>query len=147
MEDPMNDFTPIPALIGGALIGLAASLLLFTHGKVAGISGIYGGVFRPAIRDRAMRFAFVLGLLAAGALIRVFVPAAFATTWIANAPVALIAGLLVGVGTQLGSGCTSGHGVCGISRLSIRSIIATGVFMATGFATVFLARHVFGGNP
>jgi uncharacterized protein len=142
----MNDFTPIPALIGGALIGVASSLILLTHGKVAGISGIYGGLFRRATSDRAFRLAFIAGLIVAGALVRVFFPEAFATTWSATLPVVLVAGWLVGFGTQLGNGCTSGHGVCGISRLSVRSLIATTTFIATGMATVFVVRHVIGGG-
>lgn len=142
----MNDFTPVSALIGGAVIGLAASLLLLTHGKVAGISGIYGGIFRHGTSDRAFRLAFVAGLVVVGALTRVVFPGAFATTWAASLPLALVAGLIVGFGTQLGSGCTSGHGVCGVSRLSVRSVVATGTFMATGFATVFVVRHLIGGG-
>jgi hypothetical protein len=142
----MNDFTPISALIGGALIGLAASLLLLTHGKVAGISGIFGGVLRRGTSDRAFRLWFLAGLVGTGALVKLVLPAAFETTWSATLPVALLAGLIVGFGTQLGNGCTSGHGVCGISRLSGRSLIATGTFMATGFATVFIVRHLMGGG-
>lgn len=142
----MNDFTPIPALIGGALIGVAASLLLLTHGKVAGISGLYGGVLRRGTSDRALRFWFIAGLVVAGALVRVVFPAAYATSWTATLPVVFVAGLLVGFGTQLGNGYTSGHGVCGISRMSVRSLVATGTFMATGFATVFIVRHLLGGG-
>lgn len=142
----MNDFTPLPALLGGALIGLAASLLLLTHGKVAGISGLYGDALRPGTSDRTFRIVFILGLVAAGAVIKVLFPAAFATTWSATLPIALVAGLLVGFGTQLGNGCTSGHGICGISRLSARSLIATGTFMATGFLTVYVVRHLLGGG-
>jgi hypothetical protein len=141
----MNDFTPISALIGGALIGAAASLLLLTHGKVAGISGIYGGVLRRSTSDRTWRLWFLAGLLATGVATRLVYPAAFATTWSATLPVVLAAGLLVGIGTQLGNGCTSGHGVCGISRLSPRSLLATATFMATGFVTVYVARHLLGG--
>jgi hypothetical protein len=141
----MNDFTPISALIGGALIGAAASLLLLTHGKVAGISGIYGGVLRRSTSDRSWRLWFLAGLLATGFAAAVVYPAAFATRWSATLPVVLAAGLLVGIGTQLGNGCTSGHGVCGISRLSPRSLLATVTFMATGFATVYVARHLLGG--
>ncbi len=141
----MHDFTFVPALMGGALIGGAASILLFTHGKVAGISGLYGGLLGRESSDRAMRIAFVLGLAIAGLASRWVFPRAFATTWSAPLGTTLLAGLLVGFGTQLGSGCTSGHGVCGISRLSGRSLVATGVFMATGAATVFVARHVLGG--
>lgn len=142
----MNDFTPISALLGGALIGLSASLLLLTHGKVAGISGLYGGVLRRGTSDRALRLWFLAGLVVAGSLARVAFPAAFATTWSATLPVVLVAGLLVGFGTQLGNGCTSGHGVCGMSRMSTRSLVATLTFMATGFATVFIVRHIVGGG-
>lgn len=140
----MHDFTPIPALVGGGLIGLAASLLLFSHGKVAGISGLYGGILRRGTSDRALRIAFLLGLLFAGVVVRIFVPSAFASSWAPSLPLALGAGLVVGFGTQLGNGCTSGHGVCGISRFSVRSLVATGTFMAAGFATVFVVRHLLG---
>ena len=143
----MTDFTPVSALIGGALIGLSASLLLLTHGKVAGISGLYGGLLRRGTSDRRFRFWFLAGLVAFGVVMHRIYPAAFVTTWSATLPVVLVAGLLVGVGTQLGNGCTSGHGVCGISRLSVRSLVATGTFMATGFATVFVVRHLIGGGP
>ena len=142
----MHDFTPISALVGGALIGLAASILLLTHGRVAGISGIYGGLLGGGTSDRSFCFWFIAGLAGAGALGRVAFPAVFETRWSATLPVTLIAGLIVGFGTQLGSGCTSGHGVCGISRLSVRSLVATGVFMATGFATVFVVRHLLRGG-
>jgi uncharacterized protein len=142
----MHDFTPVTALIGGALIGLAASLLLLTHGKVAGISGLFGALLRRQTSDRAMRVSFLIGLLGAGVVVRIVAPSAFETSWTAALPVALLAGLVVGFGTQLGSGCTSGHGVCGISRLSVRSLVATAAFMATGFATVFVVRHLIGGS-
>jgi len=141
----MDNFTPVPALLGGALIGIAASLLLFTHGRVAGVSGLYGGLLRRGTSDRALRFWFIAGLVVAGAVMRFASPGAFATTWAAALPIVFVAGLLVGFGTQLGGGCTSGHGVCGISRLSVRSLVATGTFMATGFATVFVVRHLIGG--
>jgi len=141
----MHDFTPIPALIGGAIIGLAASLLLLTHGKVAGISGLYGSLLRQGTSDRAFRLWFIAGLAAMGTLVRLAWPAAFASAWSASLPVTLLAGLVVGFGTQLGNGCTSGHGVCGLSRLSVRSLVATLTFMGTGFATVFVVRHLLGG--
>jgi uncharacterized membrane protein YedE/YeeE len=141
----MNDFTPLPALLGGALIGLAASLLLLTHGKVAGISGLYGGMLRRGTSDRGFRLWFLAGLVVAGGLVRLTFPAAFATTWNATLPVVLAAGLIVGFGTQLGNGCTSGHGVCGISRLSVRSLIATVTFILTGFVTVFIVHHLIEG--
>jgi uncharacterized membrane protein YedE/YeeE len=140
----MNHFTPLPALIGGALIGLAASLLLLTHGKIAGISGLYGGLLRRGTTDRAFRLWFIAGLVVTGGLVRVMFPVAFATTWSATFPVVFAAGLIVGFGTQLGNGCTSGHGVCGISRLSVRSFVATGTFLMTGVVTVFIARHLLG---
>lgn len=142
----MHDFTPIPALVGGILIGAAASLLLFTHGKVAGISGLYGGVLRRGTSDRSFRIAFIAGLVVMGTLLRIVLPSAFASTWTASLPIALAAGVIVGFGTQMGNGCTSGHGVCGISRMSVRSIIATVTFMLTGGITVFVARHLLGGG-
>lgn len=138
----MNDFTPVSALLGGALIGLAASLLLLTHGKVLGISGLFGGLLRSGTSDRALRFWFVAGLVAVGVLVKWTFPSALATSDVAALPVTLLAGFLVGFGTQLGNGCTSGHGVCGISRLSTRSLIATTTFMLTGFVTVFIVRHL-----
>lgn len=141
----MHDLTPVPALIGGTLIGLAASLFLLTHGRVAGISGLFGGMLRRSAEGRATRVAFIAGLVLGGIALRLFYPAAFESTWVAPLPVALLAGLVVGFGTQLGNGCTSGHGVCGISRLSIRSLVATVTFMATGFVTVFVVRHLLGG--
>jgi uncharacterized membrane protein YedE/YeeE len=137
-----SDFTPVSALTGGALIGLSASLFLLTHGKVAGISGIFGGLLAPGVSDRAERFAFVVGLVLAGLAAHFLAPG-----WVAAPPpsrtllVVALAGLLVGFGTRLGNGCTSGHGVCGLSRLSGRSLVATLVFMATGA----LAVAVFGG--
>lgn len=141
----MHDFTPLPALLGGALIGLAASMLLLTHGQIAGISRIYGAMLGRGPGGRAFRPWFMGGLLSVGVLLRLTSPATFATTWSASLPVTLVAGLLVGFGTQLGNGCTSGHGVCGLSRLSVRSLVATLTFMGAGFATVFVVRHLLGG--
>ena len=136
----MHHFTPLPSLLGGALIGLAVSLVLLTHGRAAGISGLWGGLFKPVDRERAFRLWFFAGLFGAGALVRVLYPAAFGSY--GTAPVALTAaaGLLVGYGTRLGSGCTSGHGVCGISRFELRSIVATITFMVTGALAVFALR-------
>lgn len=142
----MHDFTPIPALVGGALIGLSASILLFTHGKVAGISGLYAGALRSDTPDRKMRLAFLAGLVAAGVVLRLLSPRLFASSWSPSLALALAAGLVVGVGTRVGAGCTSGHGVCGLSRLSGRSLVATVTFMAFGFLTVFVVRHVLGGH-
>lgn len=142
----MHDFTPIPATIGGALIGLAASLFLLSHGRVAGISGLYGGLLRRGADQRGMRLSFIAGLLAGGLVLRLVYPGAFASAWIAPLPLALGAGVLVGFGTQLGNGCTSGHGVCGLSRFSIRSLVATGTFMASAGLTVFVVRRLLGGG-
>lgn len=139
------NFTPLPALMGGAMIGLAATILLLSHGRVAGISGLYGGLFVTGTSDRPLRTAFVTGLLAGAVLLVFAFPSAFATASPVALPVVGVAGLLVGFGTRLGNGCTSGHGVCGISRLSVRSMAATATFMAAGFATVFVTRHLLGG--
>jgi uncharacterized protein len=141
----MANFTPISAAIGGALIGLAAVLLMLFTGRIAGVSGIAGGLLNPRSDDRAWRLAFVAGLIAAPlsaalagfALPMPQLPASFVTI--------AVAGLLVGFGTRLGSGCTSGHGICGIARLSPRSIIATGVFMLAAIIVVALMRHAIGG--
>lgn len=142
----MSNFTPLSALLGGALIGLSASLLLLTHGRVAGISGILGELVSPGAKDRAWRAAFVAGLLLAGLALFAFRPSFFSES---SAPLAVVAvaGLLVGVGTRLGNGCTSGHGVCGLSRLSPRSLVATVTFMLTGGLTVFVTHHLLGGTP
>lgn len=126
--------------LGGALIGAASALLLLTHGRIAGISGIVGQIVRPATRDRGWRLAFVGGLLATGVFAQTYTPDAVGPS-VRSAVVVAIAGLLVGVGTSLGNGCTSGHGVCGLSRLSERSAVAVGAFMLTGAITVAL----FGG--
>jgi len=141
MSIAWNAFTPATALIGGALIGAAAAAFVVFNGRIAGVSGILGGLLRPARGDIAWRAAFVAGLVAAPLAYGVFaaLPAIRVDTDIA---VLIVAGLLVGVGTRYGSGCTSGHGVCGISRLSPRSIVATLAFMAAGFATVFATRHL-----
>jgi uncharacterized membrane protein YedE/YeeE len=140
----MHDFTPISSLLGGALIGVAASLFLWTHGRVAGISGIFAGALRRGTTDRRAQLVFLAGLVLAAIVFSVVRPDAFASSWTASLPLALVAGVLVGVGTQLGNGCTSGHGVCGISRLSRRSLVATLTFMAAGAGTVFVVRHVIG---
>jgi hypothetical protein len=138
----MHHFTPVPALLGGILIGLSASLLLFSHGKIAGISGILGGLLSPQTSDRSYRLWFLAGLLVAGIGLRVLYPAAFAVGSVAPLGAVAVAGLLVGFGTRLGNGCTSGHGVCGLSRFSPRSLAATVTFMATGATAVFVSRHV-----
>jgi uncharacterized membrane protein YedE/YeeE len=131
------------SLAGGALIGLSASLLLVMGGRVAGVSGIIGGLVRGRPGDLAWRVAFLLGLLAGGVLLAWRMPTAVAPRAAAVAgPIVALAGLLVGVGTQLGGGCTSGHGVCGLSRLSGRSFAAVVTFMTTGALATYLVRHV-----
>ena len=135
-------FTPWTSLAGGVLIGAAAALFLLLNGRIAGISGILGGLMRPVRGDVAWRAAFLAGLLFAPALYAL-VTRIPAPTIEAGYPLLLLAGTLVGIGTCYGSGCTSGHGVCGLSRFSPRSLAATLAFMAAGFATVFALRHVF----
>ncbi len=131
------------ALAGGMLIGLSATLLLWLNGRVAGVSGILGGVLFPGSGDVSWRVAFLVGLIAAGGLYMAFVPGAplpradFSRTGL------IIAGLLVGFGTRMGNGCTSGHGVCGLGRLSVRSLAAVVTFMATAIATTFVVRHLW----
>ncbi|TGY90399.1 YeeE/YedE family protein [Marinicauda algicola] len=136
-------FTPWSALAGGALIGLASVLLMALNGRIAGISGIAGGLIGPATPDRGWRAAFIAGLVLAPLVYTLAAGEAPAVEFPVNTALLIAGGALVGLGTQLGSGCTSGHGVCGMSRLSPRSIAATAVFMTTGFATVFVVRHVF----
>jgi len=140
----MENFTPISALIGGALIGLAAALLLLLNGRIAGISGIVGDILRSSGNDRGWRVAFVAGLVAGPLVYQLIAGHLVPVTIDANLALLVIGGLLVGFGTNLGSGCTSGHGVCGIARLSPRSIAATMIFMAAGGVTVFIMRHVVG---
>lgn len=130
------------ALVGGALIGAAAALLFVTHGRIAGISGVLGSLLPPAARDRDWRLAFLGGLLAAGLVSSLVAPSLVGAS-VRSLPLVIVAGLLVGFGTRLGSGCTSGHGVCGLSRLSIRSLIAVAIFMTTGALTASIA----GGTP
>jgi hypothetical protein len=134
-------FTPWSALAGGAVIGLAAALFLVLNGRIAGISGVLGGLLKPTKGDIAWRAAFVLGLVGAPLVYRFFATLPGPQIEAGNAAL-IAAGLLVGVGTRYGSGCTSGHGVCGLSRLSPRSLVATACFMGAGFATVFVIRHL-----
>lgn len=143
MSIAWSQFTPYSALLGGALIGLAAAALMLFNGRIAGISGIVGGLLRSGADQRGWRIAFVLGLTAAPLAYQLF--AALPDSRIeASWPVLIVAGLLVGFGTRYGSGCTSGHGVCGLSRLSARSLVATLLFMAAGFIVVYLLRHLLG---
>lgn len=137
-----TDFTPISGLLGGVLIGLAAALLLLANGRIAGISGIVGGLLTRATGDMGWRVAFVAGLWFGAIVYWLVRGELFAVQLAATWPVMLIAGVLVGFGTRMGGGCTSGHGVCGIARLSKRSIVATLVFMGAGIVTVFVTRHM-----
>ena len=133
----MHDFTPVRSLLGGMLLGLSASLLALGAGRVAGISGIVGGLFTPGREGRRWRLEFLAGLGVGGLLLLVVHPAVFASAG-RSLPVLAVAGVLVGFGARLGGGCTSGHGVCGLSRLSGRSLVATIVFMATAVLTVLV---------
>jgi len=142
----MTEFTPWASLIGGAMIGLSAVLLMLWEGRIAGISGIAGRLL-PPYRDGAFlsRLGFIGGIVAAPLLISLASGTPVSQTISSNVPLMIVAGLLVGFGSVWGNGCTSGHGVCGLSRLSPRSIVATATFMATAFITVFVVRHVIGG--
>ena len=134
-------FTPWASLAGGVIIGLGTALLIFLNGRVAGISGMLGEMLRPSATDKSWRVAFIAGLIVAP-LGYQLVHALPIVTINANFLLLIAAGLLVGIGTRYGGGCTSGHGVCGLSRLSMRSLVATIAFMASGFVTVFILRHV-----
>jgi uncharacterized membrane protein YedE/YeeE len=144
-DNIMANFTPVSAAIGGALIGLAAVLLMLLAGRIAGISGIFAGCLAPADGDNGWRFAFLGGLMLAPVTGAAVGYGLSAPQMPASYAVIVAAGVLVGFGTRLGGGCTSGHGVCGIARLSPRSIAATAVFMATAILVVALARHGLGG--
>jgi uncharacterized protein len=143
MNIDMANFTPWMSLAGGLLIGTGIALFALLAGRIAGISGIVGGLLRPKPGETGWRIAFLAGLVGAPFAYALFVPLPEVRVD-AGAPVLLLAGLLVGVGTRYGSGCTSGHGICGLSRRSPRSIAATAAFMGTGFITVWLLRHVLG---
>ncbi len=141
----ITEFTPISALAGGVMIGLSAVLLLLASGRIAGISGILGGVLAPRQGDIAWRILFIVGMLA-GPLLYGLIAGGQPPVAITNSlPLLVVAGLIVGFGTRLGSGCTSGHGVCGLARFSPRSLAATGIFFVVAVVTVFVARHVVGG--
>jgi uncharacterized membrane protein YedE/YeeE len=144
MNIDWTHFTPLASTAGGLLIGLGAALLLLANGRIAGISGIVGGLLRPSSGDIGWRLAFLAGLLAAPLVWLAM--QAMPPAQIDHTPALLaLAGLLVGLGTRFGSGCTSGHGVCGIARLSPRSLVATACFLIAGFVTVYVMRHVLGG--
>lgn len=146
MNIAYESFTPLTSLAGGILIGMSASLMLLLNGRVTGISGIVGGLLAPARGEVGWRSAFVGGLVAGGAILGLALPELFAGTVERSSAALVAAGLLVGFGTRLGSGCTSGHGVCGISRGSPRSLASTATFMATGIAAATLVGHWLGGK-
>jgi uncharacterized membrane protein YedE/YeeE len=144
----IENFTPWSAFIGGILIGSAAVLLLGLNGRIAGVSGILGGVVSDPVSglgESAWRLAFLLGLILGAQAVALIQPVALeiAASW----PALIVGGLLVGFGTRLGNGCTSGHGVCGIARLSPRSLVATGIFVLTAMITLFVVRHLIGLQP
>ncbi len=143
MQIDWTHFTPGASLAGGLLIGLAVAALLLLNGRILGVSGILGGIIWPRLGDLGWRVAFVIGVFLSPTALRLV---GSATTPVIDAGLAtlVVSGLLVGFGTRLGSGCTSGHGICGVSRLSPRSLVATAGFMLAGFATVFVVRHVIG---
>lgn len=141
----MENFTPFSALAGGALIGLSATVLLLLNGQMAGVSGVLSGLFGPMRGDIAWRVLFLAGLVLGAVLFRGIPSAAVAIEIEASLPVLIGGGLLVGFGTRMGGGCTSGHGVCGVARLSPRSIVATLIFLGFGMASVFVVRHLWAG--
>lgn len=141
----MQNFTPYTAILGGLLIGLSATILMSFNGRIAGISGIFYGAFEGKQHDTAWRWWFLAGLLGAATAFFWLAPPVFIPISQLSLKHVAVAGLLVGFGTRLGSGCTSGHGVCGIARFSMRSIIATATFMFTGFSTTYVVRHLFVG--
>ena len=137
-------FSPGPALLGGILLGIAATLYVLLHGRILGISGIVSGLLKPSAGDWNWRFSLVLGIFSAPLWAALFFDLHSITVIDASWPAIVIAGLLVGFGAQYGSGCTSGHGICGLSRLSPRSLVATFAFMLAGFVTVYVVRHILG---
>ncbi|MEJ8827028.1 YeeE/YedE family protein [Variovorax humicola] len=143
MSIDWNHYTPLASLAGGVLIGIAAAMFVLLNGRIAGISGVLGGLLRPVKGDSAWRIAFVLGLIGAPLVYLLFAAVPKPQIEAGNGSL-ILAGLLVGIGTRYGSGCTSGHGVCGLSRLSPRSLVATAAFMGAGFVTVFVTRHLLG---
>ena len=144
MSIDWTNFTPWASLTGGIILGLASAIFILVNGRILGISGVLGGLFPPKVGDTTWRIAFMLGLFAAPAVFHALVPVQYITAPRIEASDFLVvaAGLLVGIGTRYASGCTSGHGVCGLSRLSPRSLVATASFMGAGFITVYVMRHV-----
>lgn len=141
----MENFTPVASTIGGLLIGLSASLMLLLHGRIAGISGIVGGLLKPRAGDVSWRLLFVAGLVVGGTLFALIWPAALSDTLMRSPQAVIAAGLLVGFGVRMGNGCTSGHGVCGLTRFSPRSGAAVVTFMTTGAITAYVTQQLLGG--
>jgi len=141
---PLENFTPVTALAGGLLIGIAASLMLLVYGRIAGISGILGGILFPLRGETLWRVLFLCGLIAGAAVYPLITGTAVQWTTQTGSFGMIVAGLLVGFGTRMGSGCTSGHAICGLARISKRSFAATGVFMLTALITVYVLRHLTG---
>ena len=129
---------------GGAIIGLAAVSMMALNGKIMGVSGIAAGIFAPGVSDRVARVMFIAGMILGGVILGQALPSGLPGAITSNVPLLIFAGLAVGLGTRLGGGCTSGHGVCGMSRLSTRSFVATAIFMAIAMVTVFVTRHMLG---
>jgi uncharacterized membrane protein YedE/YeeE len=142
----VENFTPIPSLIGGIIIGIASAIMLLYVGKIAGISGIFGGLLNAKRGDTAWRGMFVAGLLVGGLILLVAYPDSLSIHVDRSMAAVIVAGLLVGIGSRLGSGCTSGHGVCGVGRFAPRSLVSVGVFMSTGAAAAIIVNHLLGGS-
>ena len=141
----MENFTPYLSLAGGALIGISASILMYLNGRIAGISGIVSGVFSASsITEKAWRLAFVIGLIIGGAIYMHFFPITIAPREFISTELLIVGGLVIGFGTAMGSGCTSGHGICGISRFSMRSLVATATFLLSGIVTVYVFKQIIG---
>lgn len=138
----MHHFTPVTGLLGGTLIGLSVTIMMLFVGRITGISGIFGGVVVPQRGEVSWRVVFVLGLLSGGMLLRFFYPQAFPLPGDSSLFLVVVAGLLVGFGTRMGSGCTSGHGICGLARFSQRSFVSVLTFMVTGALAVYVLRHL-----
>ena len=140
----MTVFSPFAGLFGGLLIGLSISILLLFNGRITGISGIFSALFTPKSGEWLWRFIYLAGIIAGAFAYQSIAPASFTPRESYPLSFLIIGGVLVGFGTRMGSGCTSGHGICGIARLSMRSVVATGIFMASGIITVYLVRHIVG---
>lgn len=136
----------LSAFVGGSLIGLASVLMLLFNGRILGVSGIVGGIFQKRSKEQVWRYSFLVGLFAGGGILKLILPTAFSFSLSRSLYALAVAGLMVGYGTRLGNGCTSGHGICGVSRLSPRSFMATLTFMGFGAAVVFVINHLLGGR-